>query len=79
MRVFLGGNCPGGTYPGWDFSLVEVFLVEIIRMAIYRVGVFMLPKATTSNSMGKIHYEISFRVFHEIPFQGHFMKYEILS
>ena len=59
VRVFLGGNCPGGTYPGWDFSLVEVFLVEIIRMAIYRVGVFMLPKATTSNSMGKIHYEIS--------------------
>ena len=28
---------------------------------------------------GRIHWNFSFRAFHEIQFQGHFMKHEILS
>ena len=31
VRVFLGGNCPGGTCLGWEFSLVEVFRVGIVQ------------------------------------------------
>ena len=33
-----------------------------------------------SNSLkAKIHWNFSFRAFHEIQFQGHFVKLEILS
>ena len=49
---------------------------------MYKLQVVAEIIAVTNKNVddkGRIHWNFSFRVFHEIQFQGHFMNHEILS